>query len=461
MKKEASGKKGKKLWLIIAIAVLVVAAAVVALLFLLPKDDDASGKASNILYWNVDREVNTDRDTGLSIREPAEDGNYYIRFAHAGKQVEIPVADKKLVNYIDSIDLMGLVFDENGFAVDVKPLTDVVSVIGEGLYVQSVSGDTIVANSSIMMNGRRVTIKLTDQAAIYNVSGKGEFVGESVEASSLNPMDTISIYGTIVPEDSEEEPIVTHIYVLKKPVESKIYWRAERDFYNSTTKETTRVPDENGAYTIKFFVDGETVDLKCKDKELVSYIDSASYYWTHWGLEFDEEGYIIGYVDSFLGSRTLMQCERFDITEINEDGSYVASNLIKNNGASVQGVIGADCPIYDVSSAAWAEGEPNRKIDTLKMGDRVCIWTDTMGNPVLVYVAHRLVDSPHTGTLPVSGILPPSRLLVYPTSRVSTRSNCCPQAAKRPCTTPTRSSSLPRSIRPLTMLLVCVSAKAT
>ena len=394
MKKEASGKKGKKLWLIIAIAVLVVAAAVVALLFLLPGSDDDQAGASNILYWNVDREANTDRDTGLSIREPAEDGYYYIRFAHSGKQVEIPVADKKLVNYIDSLDLMGLVLDENGFAIDVKPITDMVSVIGEGLYVQSVSGDTIVANSSIMMNGRRVTIKLTDKTAIYNVSGKGEFVGEALDADKLNPMDTISIYGTIVPEDSEEDPVVTHIYVLKKPVESKIYWRAERDFYNSTTKETTRVPDENGVYTIKFFVDGETVDLKCKDKELVSYIDSASYYWTHWGLEFDEDGYIIDYVDSFLGSRTLMQCERFDITEINEDGSYVASNLIKNNGASVQGVIGADCPIYDVSSAAWAEGEPNRKIDTLKLGDRVCIWTDTMGNPVLVYVAHRLVDSP-------------------------------------------------------------------
>ena len=392
MKKEASGKKSK-LWLWIVIGVVLLAAIAVGVYFLFfngSKEQTDSGELK--LYWNVDRVENTDRDTGLSIRKPAEDGNYYVRFACDGEQVEIPVADKKLVNYIDSLDLMGLTLDENGYAVDVKPHTDLVSVIGESLYVQSVSGDTIVANSSIMMNGRRVTIKLNDGIGVYNVSGKGEFVGEPIKASELNAMDTISIFGTLVPEDSEEESVPTHIFVLNKPAESKIYWRADQ-FYDSTNKVTTREPDAEGAYTIKFFVDGETVDLKCKDKDLVTLIDSASYYWCHWGLEFDENGYIIAELDSYLGSRTLMQCERFDITEINDDGSYVATNLIKNNGAFVQGVVGEDCPIYDVSKAAYSEGQANRKIDKLQLGDRVCIWTDTMGNPVQIYVAHRLVDS--------------------------------------------------------------------
>ena len=393
MKKEASGKKGK-LWLWIVIAVVLIAAIVAGIIFLPGLLGNRGNGNDGIpdLYWNVDREENTDWDTGLSIRKPAEDGNYYIRFAHNGEQVELPVADKKLVNYIDSLDLMGLVFDEDGFIIDVKPLADVASTIADSVYVQSASGDTIIANSSIAMNGRKYTIKLTEDISIYNVSGKGEFVGEAVEATFLNPMDTISIYGTLVSEDSEEEPVITHIYVMNKPVESAIYFRADQ-YYDSTNKATGRVPDENGAYTIKWYCNGEIVDLKCKDKDLVSYIDSASYHWCHWGLEFDEEGYIIDTVDSALGSRTLIQCERYDITEIDEDGNYTATSLIKNNGAFVQGTVAADCQIYDISSTAKAEGQVNRRVDSLQLGDRVCIWTDTMGNAVHIYITRRQADS--------------------------------------------------------------------
>lgn len=392
MKKEASGKKAKWLWLVLGIVALLAVVGVVLALVLGGGNDKTAGGRPD-LYWNVDKVENVDRDTGLSIRKPAEDGIYYVRFAHDGEQVEIPVADKKLVNYIDSLDLMSLTLDDNGYVVDILPVKDVASIIGESLYVQSVNGDTLIANSSIMMNGRKITIKLNEQTGVYNVSGKGEFVGEALDASKLNPMDTISAYGTFVAEDSEEESEVTHVFVLKKPAESKIYFRADQ-FYNSSKKETTREPDENGAYTIKWYCEGETVELKCKDKAMVSTIDSANYHWCHWGLEFDEEGYIIDILDSFLASRTLMQCERYDITEIDDDGNYTATSLIKNNGAFVQGTVGADCAIYDISSAAKSEGQDNRKVDKLQLGDRVCIWTDTMGNPVQIYVTARRVDVP-------------------------------------------------------------------
>lgn len=392
MKKEASGKKAKWLWLVLGIvALLAVVGVVLALVLGGGKGKTVGGRPD--LYWNVDKVENVDRDTGLSIRKPAEDGVYYVRFAHDGEQVEIPVADKKLVNYIDSLDLMSLTLDDNGYVVDILPVKDVASIIGESLYVQSVNGDTLIANSSIMMNGRKITIKLNEQTGVYNVSGKGEFVGEALDASKLNPMDTISAYGTFVAEDSEEESEVTHVFVLKKPAESKIYFRADQ-FYDSSKKETTREPDENGAYTIKWYCEGETVELKCKDKAMVSTIDSANYHWCHWGLEFDEEGYIIDILDSFLASRTLMQCERYDITELDDDGNYTATSLIKNNGAFVQGTVGADCAIYDISSAAKSEGQDNRKVDKLQLGDRVCIWTDTMGNPVQIYVTARRVDVP-------------------------------------------------------------------
>lgn len=391
MKKEVSGKKSKWLWLSLGLVVLLAIAGVVLALVLGGGNDEATVAGRPDLYWNVDKEDNVDPDTGLSTRQPAEDGNYYIRFAYDGEQVEIPVADKKLVNYIDTLDLMSLTLDDNGFAVDVHLPKEVATIVGERLYVQSVDANNLVANSSITMNGRKLTVKLPEDLAIYNVSGKGEFVGESIDVDELSTMDSVSIYGMLVPEGSDEEAVVTHIFVTNKPAESPVYWRANK-FYKS--KKTTRVPDENGDYTIPFYCDGEYVQLKCKDESLVTEIDSVKKAYCHFGLELDEEGYIVDILDSAIASRTLLQCEQFDITAISEDGSYTATSIIKNNGATVEGVLGEDCVIYDVSSAAKGEHQDNRRLDSLQLGDRVCIWTDTLGKPVLIYVAVRLVDSP-------------------------------------------------------------------
>ena len=393
MKKEASGKKSKLLWIILgAVALLAVVGVVLALVLGGLNGNSAQG-GRPVLYWNVDREANTDPDTGLSTRTPAEDGNYYVRFACDGEQVELPVADKKLVNFIDSQYVMGLTLDKSGCVVDVFKPIDIASVIGEGVYVQNATATAVTFNSAITMNGRRFDVKVDDNLKIYNVSGSGEYVGEVIDPTDLNPMDTVSIYGTFVPEDSEDEPVITHIFVSKKPVESKIYWRVSQ-FYNSSTKKTTRVPDENGVYTIDFYCDGETVQLKCRKPEIVNYIDSVNSHLCHFGLEFDEEGYILDELDSFLGSRTLLQCERYDITALDAEGNYTATSLIKNNGSVVEGVMDPECPIYDVSDAANAEGQPNRKVTSLSLNDRVCIWTDTMGNPVLVYITNHMIDSP-------------------------------------------------------------------
>lgn len=173
-----------------------------------------------------------------------------------------------------------------------------------------------------------------------------------------------------------------------------VYWR-QKKYLDSKNNTTLRVPDENGVYTAEFYCDGDILDVHFKDKKLVETIDSLTNATCHFGFVFDKSGYAVEVISSAEASNTLLQCERYDIIEINEDGSYKAAELIKYKGERVvEGVIGPDCDIYDISAVAKAEKEANRKLDTVQLHDRVCIWTDKAGNPVLIYITSRRPDSP-------------------------------------------------------------------
>ena len=167
--------------------------------------------------------------------------------------------------------------------------------------------------------------------------------------------------------------------VQKEPNVAGVYWRTKK-YLDSKNNTTLRVPDENGVYTAQFYSDGDIIDVRFKDKKLVETIDSYTNATCHFGFVFDNMGYAVEVISSAEGSNTQLQCERYDITEINEDGSYQAAEIIKHKGGEkVQGVIGEDCKIYDISAVAKVEGEANRLLDTVKLGDRVCIWTDKEG----------------------------------------------------------------------------------
>lgn len=182
--------------------------------------------------------------------------------------------------------------------------------------------------------------------------------------------------------------------VTQQPQVNKVYWRTKK-YLDSKNNTTLRVPDENGVYTAQFYCDGEVVDVKFKDKTLVETVDSLTNATCHFGFVINEAGYAVKVISSAEASHTLLQCERYDITEINEDGSYKAAEIIKHKGEKVvEGVIGEDCKIYDISAVAKAEKAANRQLDGLQLHDRVCIWTDTNNNPVLIYVTSRRPDSP-------------------------------------------------------------------
>lgn len=205
----------------------------------------------------------------------------------------------------------------------------------------------------------------------------------AVGCSDKGKAETPSNSGTTATEPVQKEPNV-----------AGVYWRTKK-YLDSKNNTTLRVPDENGVYTAQFYSDGDIIDVRFKDKKLVETIDSYTNATCHFGFVFDNMGYAVEVISSAEGSNTLLQCERYDITEINEDGSYQAAEIIKHKGGEkVQGVIGENCKIYDISAVAKAEDGANRRLETVKLGDRVCIWTDQEGKAVLIYVTSRQPDTP-------------------------------------------------------------------
>ena len=58
-------------------------------------------------------------------------------------------------------------------------------------------------------------------------------------------------------------------------LDCEVYWNVKR-MYNSTTKQTTRVPDEDGYYVFKMTQDGKVKEYKTKDKAIATKVDSYS-----------------------------------------------------------------------------------------------------------------------------------------------------------------------------------------
>lgn len=385
MKKEASAKNRKWLYPVIVLAaVLAVVGIVLAVVLAGQRSDPASVSGRVQLYWNIDRMTYTENsESGLTTREPQPDGLYRIRFALDGQQLELETADRRLVNYIDSMDVMGLVLDSQGLIVDALDPEEIAVQIAKEYYVASSKGGIVTVNSSKAMNGMQIVLDITDKTAIYNVDPRAAVIGGRDECL---PMDLVYVYG-------DAQGAVTHIFIKERSPEADIYLRIDR-FYDSVRDVTTRVPDENGIYTILFAHDGQQVELKCRDAEVVSRIDSGTDAKRHLGLLFDADGYIVDCITAESALRGRLLCSNYNITAI--DGTTVTAERLMNG--SEQGTVCTfrltdETKIYteDIGCVYDFVGQA---VDALKVTDRVICYTDLETNAVLIYVTNRLADSP-------------------------------------------------------------------
>lgn len=384
MKQEATPQK-KKWVVIVAIiaALLLIAGGVVAAIFLLNGQQDQPGEQTvqSDLYWNLDKVTFTENsETGLSTRERAEDGLYHFRFATKGKLVELTTADAQIVNFIDTMEVMGLVFDADGLIVDAVTVEMIATEVAKDYFVKSVDGAALQLNSSPAMNGMDVDLVIPEDAYIMDGRADSETAGQPIE---LDVMDTVWVY-------ADMDGKVTDVFLSSRPADSEFYVRVNKMYANGAT---TRVPDENGVYTIPFAVNGQIVDLKCKDVELVSFIDSGTDSKLHFGLIFDEEGYIIDTMTGAEALRGVMAANVFHVTEINGQDVTLTRKLPGNNqGQEVKIKVTEDTLIFTTDNRCFFD-HIGQLVDELIINDRVIAYTDSKGNALAIDILIRMVES--------------------------------------------------------------------
>ena len=390
MKKETSAKKGK-LWLIIAIALVAVLAVAGVILALTLGGGEAKEPEEQIeskLYWNIDRVAMVDKETQLTLRKPAADGLYYIRFAVDGEQVELPCADKKLVNRIDLLgEVVGLKFDADGIIIEAYNAKDFATAIVENAYVQNVDGNMITTNSSMTLNGMEVEMDMSN-ANIYivedprpEVSGRDFTIGAKDE---LKLMDTIIAFG-------DEEGVVHTVYITNRLYDSKVYWRVSAQEYDSTNKVSSRKLQDDGYWYMDFLCEGEIVTVRTADQACINAMDGYAIVSCACGLVFDKNGDVVDVFNAGLAVKGSVAANNYDVTAI--DGTMVT--LSRKLAGTEQGRtymlnVTEDLPIYNVTTTADKFGE----LTDLQIGDRVYLLADSTGKPVQAYITCRLVDSP-------------------------------------------------------------------
>ena len=378
-------KAKKKLWIIIAcVLVVVIAATATGLVILLNRDtEDTSAADSNKIYWNIDRQLYYGQgEGGASSRELSkDDGYYHILLAADGRPIERKAKSLTVVNKVDGEDAMGIVIDEQTRAItDIIPLDEISGgFLCNKYYVDKVNGTELKLNSSATYMGMEMTVKLKTTTPIYDVSLQAQSdAGMPVKLESIEHKDQVSI---ILNKDES----IYAVYITKRARITPIYWNIERK-YDKKQSETTREPDKDGVYHILMAVGGEQVEVKCKNKQAVSLIDSRGSRCC--GLEFDEEGYVVDSVSALKCTGGKSVASWYDVMTLDGD-MFTAekhSETARDNGKQITLTLDPDCEIYNVSTNY--EDHIGEKT-TLKLTDRVQGFTDATGKVVVLFIVQR------------------------------------------------------------------------
>lgn len=333
------------------------------------------------LYFRIGSHYNSTE--GMTKRVPNENGEYELLFAHEGEQVVLKCKNLNLVNVIDArYDanvIMGLLFDEEGYIKEVVSAAEAVQ--GKVLYtyyevIDEVDGTyTLESNLSINKDiGTIATMTLPegfDDIFLLEADCDAEFIGQRME--KLEVGDRVCVYSDF--QGNPKQIMITR----RKKVDSTMYFNITKK-YDSTLKETTRLPDENGYYVFDVAGEGKRFTVRTKDKALATKIDMQTL--RMFGMKY--EGDIVKEVygapcvsgDSAFGDRV--------VTEIMGVIYRLATPGNFETGSNA--MLSADCKIYDVTTGYKAKvGQET----TLKLGDLVYAYRNSMKEANYIYVLKR------------------------------------------------------------------------
>ncbi len=384
MKKQ--DQKKSKLWLAIVAIVAVIGVAVGAVLLAFGGGEEQTSATQPTqtqatepqqqemkLYYNVERKDYQSQDR---VRSANSEGMYRMRFAVDGEQVDLMAVDRAVMQKIDAMDVMGLVFNTDGYIVDAIHIDEFTGGFAvKGYYVTAVEGNKITTNASGTGTGLPKVIMLNENTKVYNAEGTGITVGIPDEIRYDDLITAI--------EDEEGNILVCYVEHVK-PV-GDVLWNVER-LWNSTTKTSTREPDETGLYTFNFILKGEPITLYTRNAELAEKADVTSRFIN---VEYDEQNFITA-VNPF---RTATGGGSFGlgyrVTEYDEKtGKVVATNA----DGSITGTayLTEDCVVMDCTSFA----EPYGGLTKLQVGDTIYSCKNSRGKLCYIFIiAGRTLDA--------------------------------------------------------------------
>ncbi|MBR5569496.1 MAG: hypothetical protein IKW10_01215 [Oscillospiraceae bacterium] len=371
-------KKINKKWLITIGCVLLAAVAAVVVLLVVGKEQPKAEKEPEYkIYWNVEREY---YKSGKYSHQQVGDDLYRVLLTTDGEQYQVEIRGYELVQKLDTLEIVGLLFDEEGIAIDVA---DVDSCTGgyaaKQYYVESVDGNKVVVNNNPYFTGYSKTLYLNDQTGIYDVSDSGPLCGYSTQLAYNDEIFAV--------EDKQGN--VTHVFTKPYLYPDKVYWNVDKP-YDSVNKLSTRQPNAYMEYEMDFILNGERVTYICKDMNVVNKIDGSRVC----GLVLDENNQIVDYIPvktATNGGR--LGATNYYVTNLNyQNGKYLFRKTSTNSPLSsfLSFYPSQDMKIYDMTGNEGDIGMPT----DVRIDDRTICVLDNRTMISMIYVVARGVDSP-------------------------------------------------------------------
>ena len=366
-----SKKLNRLLLLLVAVAMLLGVCLVLAACK--PEETTVSGEP--VLYWNVE---GADYRSGKFTRFPSsEDGYVYMIFTKDGEQVRLPVENALLATKIDMMKCMGLVFNADGVVVDAVRVEDFTGgFVVEEYIISEINGTKVTTNSSGLLDGHEVVLDIPEGTPVWNVAGTGITVGIPWV---LNVDDLITVI-----QDKDGNIMCVYTEAYTEPAD--IYWNVNR-MYDSTAKISTRMSEPTGGYSITLACNGEVKDYKARESSVVQQMDAMAA--KCFGLDFDEEGYIIGVTHAGSAAGGGSAASWYHCVGI--EGQYAEFERLSsgsNMGAKYTGMMGKNMKVFDVSSSDTMGQETE-----LRVGDQVHCLLDSRTRLAVVFVVNRPVES--------------------------------------------------------------------
>lgn len=327
------------------------------------------------VYWNVTRMY--DSTNKQTTRSSDELGNYVYQFAVDGELVELKTRDFKLATQIDSYAArcMHLVFDEEGYITEVYSSRQATGggSIASWYHIIGLDNGTFTAKRFDGSDaGKIVSGYFATDLKVFDVSGKGAYIGEPTELRLYDRVHCLRNPGGDV----------CVVMVVSRFMDGDMYWNLEQ-MYDKSAGKTTRTPDAEGWYYLEMAVNGGNTVLKTKDVDIVNSIDARASRCCVLEVEGDVITAFGTPSNHFSG---LSFCSWADVTSI-ENG--VVTALKAETGVISTGTMAADCKIYNVSDSATIPGEETE----LQVGDRIHALKNLNDEVGFIFVVSRPVYS--------------------------------------------------------------------